>query len=124
MLIIEGKQGKSRILEKLVNELPESDCIIIDRIGIPSDWNKSLCVFDFKEVPHKIIIEWLLSSLGKYITEEKTLVLEVNCNKEELKDYLMIENKLMNYYDLERCIITMQNNDIENDNIKTWRQQL
>jgi hypothetical protein len=124
MFIIEGKQGKSRILEKLVNELPESDCIIIDRIGISSGWNKSLCVFDFKEVSHKITIKWLLSSLGKYITEEKTLVLEVNCNKEELKDYLMIENKLINYYDLERCIITMQNNDIENDNIKIWRQQL
>lgn len=113
MFIIEGKQGKSRILEEAVRQLPEMDCIVIDKVGIPSEWNNSLYVFDFKEVSHETTISWILSSLGKYITEEKTLLLELNCSKEELQDYLNIEDKLMSYYGFERVMITVQNNELK-----------
>lgn len=113
MFIIEGKQGKSRILEETVRQLPEMDCIVIDKVGIPSEWNRSLYVFDFKEVNHETIVSWLLSSLGKYITEEKTLILELNCSKDELQDYLNIEDKLMDYYGIEKFIITVQNNELK-----------
>lgn len=113
MFVIEGKQGKSRILEEAVIQLPEMDCIVIDKVGIPTDWNRSLYVFDFKEVNHETTISWLLSSLGKYITEEKTLILELNCSKDELQDYLNIEDKLMDYYGFERFMITVQNNELK-----------
>lgn len=113
MFIIEGKQGKSRILEETVRKLPKRDCIVIDKVGIPSDWNESIYIFDFKEVKHATITSWLLSSLGKYITNEKTLVLELNCSKDELEDYLEIESKLIDYYGFERIMITVQNNEME-----------
>jgi len=113
LFIIEGKQGKSRILEEIVRKLPKRDCIVIDKVGMPSDWNGSIYIFNFKEVNHATITSWLLSSLGKYITDEKTLVLELNCSKDELEDYLEIESKLIDYYGFERIMITVQNNEME-----------
>jgi hypothetical protein len=110
LFVIEGKSGKSRVLKKAVNELPEGDCIVIDRVGIPTDWNKANFAFLFKNVSHDSVIDWLKVSLGKYIVNENTLVLEVNCPKDKLKDYLELEDIL----GFERYMITAQNDKINN----------
>jgi len=109
MFIIEGKSGKSRILETAVNELPEGNCIVIDSVGVPIDWNRTIFAFDFRSMSHDSIINWLKVSLGKYINEEETLVLEVNCPKDKLNDYLELENIL----GFQRYMITVQNNEID-----------
>lgn len=109
MFVIEGRSGKSRILETAVNELPEGDCIVMDAVGINTDWNGAIFTFNCKNMSHDSIIDWLKTSIGKYINEEKTLVLEVNCSEDKLKDYLELESIL----DFERYMITVHNNDID-----------
>ena len=109
MFVIEGKYGKSRILETAVNELPEGNCIVIDAVGIPIHWNGSIFVFDFRSMSHDSIVSWLKISLGKYINDEETLVLEVNCSKDKLNDYLELENIL----GFQRYMITLQNNETD-----------
>lgn len=112
MLVIEGKAGKSRRLEKIVNQLSENDCVIIDMIGINCTWNNNRNSFVLRG-SHEDIIKWLKVSVQRYLENEQTLVLYVNCPKEKLKSYLELEDYLFNKGWFSRFMITVQNDDLE-----------
>lgn len=111
MLIIEGKTGKSLKLQKIINKCKEK-ILIVDTVGIHhilAD-NNNLSI-----LPMSLEKLWNGTVIGDYLNEIRKfdiIIFETNDKKEKVDSYKRLENLIG-----KKCIVTIQNNDLENINI-------
>lgn len=106
MLVIEGRAEKSLKLQEIVNGY-EGRLLMFDAVGVDFMQGDNLYV-----VSISLETLWATNSINDYmdtIREFDLIIFETNDNKEMTNNYKELENLID-----RKCIVTIQNNDMEN----------
>jgi hypothetical protein len=110
MLVVEGKSRKSIILLDKLKEWNKKDTLILDTVGFNS-WDPEVTVLSFPNTSVDQLIKLLTDK--KEVTEKyKRIVFYVNCPKEDEFKVWKLEKDLMITGEFRECVITIQNNNM------------
>lgn len=116
MLIIEGRTGKIKEVKKELEGMDLSEVLFINASNVDNPFMVFdrpilyLVTADNEDVPQ--LINNLLADLDED-NPFNTLVFYVNCDKADIDTFIHLEQKIKNNYSIQKCILTVQNNDLE-----------
>lgn len=116
MIIIEGKAGKSRKLQEIINTLETDWCNTIcmfDNVGIKTIVHNNLFIINVGiENDYDLLLSWSETSSGKYY-ENGWIIFEYNIPKELSDKFINMAKGHEELSIINGIIMTIQNNDLD-----------